>query len=77
MPARSFAFVVERLPAEPVDFADRIYAPLDDNRALVQRNGLLYQAAFETARSYYYHQAYLERTRWAQALQAQLAAQWT
>ena len=77
MPARSFAFVVERLPAGEVDFAERIYAPLQENRALVQRNGLLYQAAFETARSYYYHQAYLERTRWAQALQAQIAGQWT
>lgn len=73
MPARSFAFVVEKMPAESVDFAQRIYAALDDNLSLLRRNGLLYQAAFETARSYYYHQAYLERTRWAQALDAQLA----
>lgn len=74
MPARTFGFIVERLPAEPVDFAIRIYNPLDENRALLQRCGLLYQAAFETARSYYYHAGYVERTRWALSLDAELTA---
>lgn len=73
MPGRNFGFVVERLPAESIGFDERIYQPLPENRALLERNGLLYQAAFESARSYYYQGGYEERTRWALSLDAELA----
>jgi hypothetical protein len=73
MPGRNFGFIVERLPAESVSFEDRIYRPLPENRELLERNGLLYHAAFETARSYYYQGGYAERTQWALSLDAELA----
>lgn len=74
MPGKSFAFFAEFEPAEAPSFDLRIYQPLAENVALLRRNGLLYHAAFETARSYLYYAGYLERTRWAQTLQAQLSA---
>ncbi|HSD17983.1 MAG TPA: class I SAM-dependent methyltransferase [Thermomonas sp.] len=73
MPARSFGFIVERLPAEDADFATRIYQPVAANHALLQRSGLLYHAGFETARSYYYQSVCTERTSWALALKRALA----
>lgn len=73
MPARSFGFIVERLPAEDADFATRIYQPPAENLALLQRSGLLYHAGFETARSYYYQSVCAERTNWALALKGALA----
>lgn len=72
LPGRSFGFFAEYQPQETLDFASRFYQPVTENLVLLQRNGLLYQAAFETARSYYYQAQSLERTRWAQALSAQL-----
>lgn len=74
LPARDFGFIVERLPAETVDFGSRIYGALGANVELLQRDGLIYQAAFEAARSYYYQDGYAERTRWALALEAELAS---
>lgn len=72
LPGRNFGFIVERLPAEAADFAVRIYQPLEPNRALVQRDGLLYQAGFESARSYYYQALCSERTTSALGLQEEL-----
>jgi hypothetical protein len=77
MPGRNFGFIVERLPAEPVSIEDRIYRPLQENRDLLERDGLLYHAAFETARSYYYQGGYAERTQWALSLDAELAGKRT
>jgi len=74
MPGRNFGFVVEREPADAVPFDERIYCPLAENRALLERSALLYHAAFETARSYYYQGGYGERTRWALSLQSELQA---
>lgn len=72
LPGKSFAFCAEFLPAEPVDFDARIYRPLKENLSLLQRNHLLYQAAFESARSYFYQAGYFERTAWALSLAEQL-----
>lgn len=72
LPGKSFAFYAEFRPLEEIAFEARIYGALPENTALLQRHGLLYHAAFESARSYMYYSGYLERTRWAQSLQAQL-----
>lgn len=74
LPGRSFGFFVEYQPLEEPEFEARFCAPLPENVALLQRHGLLYQSAFETARSYFYYAGYLERTRWALSLNAQLEA---
>lgn len=65
MPGRSFGFFVEYQPREAPEYEARFCAPLPENMRLLQRHGLLYHAAFETARSYFYYAGYLERTRWA------------
>ena len=72
LPGKSFAFFAEYKPSEEPSFDVRIYQPLPHNSALLGRNGLLYHAAFETARSYLYAAGYLERTRWALSLQSEL-----
>lgn len=68
LPGKSFAFYAEYLPADEIEFSTRFYNPLPENAALVKRNELLYHAAFETARSYYYQGEYLQRTKWAISL---------
>lgn len=68
LPGKSFAFYAEYLPADEIDFSTRFYNPLPENLAFVRRNELLYHAAFETARSYYYQGEYLQRTKWAVSL---------
>ena len=65
LPGRSFGFFVEYRPAEDPDYEARFCAPLPENLRLLRRHGLLYHAAFETARSYFYYAGYLERTQWA------------
>lgn len=65
LPGRSFGFFVEYQPRESPGYETRYLAPLQENLALLRRHGLLYHAAFETARSYFYYAGYLERTRWA------------
>ena len=74
LPGRSFGFFVEYQPSESPSFDVRLYQPVPENLSLVQRNGLLHQASFEAARSYYYQSEYLIRTQWALSLKAQL--QW-
>jgi hypothetical protein len=70
LPGKSFAFFAEYQPEAAIDFDERIYRALEANSALLQRHGLLYHAAFESARSYLYYAGYLERTAWALSLQA-------
>lgn len=72
MPGRSFGFMVEYQPFEDPDFGTRLYQPVAENLALLQRHGLLYHAAFETARSYHYQGEYLARTQWALSLNEEL-----
>lgn len=73
LPGKSFAFLAEYRPTTPLPpFSERFYAPLPHNRRLLEEAGLLYQAAFESARSYYYQAESAERTAWALSLDAQL-----
>ncbi|WP_445146027.1 class I SAM-dependent methyltransferase [Dyella sp. Tek66A03] len=66
IPGKSYAFLAEFGPTstEP-GFSERFYSPVPNNRHLLEEAGLLYQAAFEAARSGYYHAEYMERTAWA------------
>lgn len=73
IPGKNYAFIAEyRPPDVELDFEHRFYHPLAENKVLLESCGLLYQAAFESARCSYYHEQYLARTRWALALKAQL-----
>ncbi len=74
LPGRSFAFYAEYRREADLAFDTRFYQPLPANRALLDRNGLLACAAFETARSYFFQAESQARTRWALALQAELRA---
>lgn len=72
LPGKSFAFAAEFQPSAPCDYDERIYRPLAENLKLLKRNPLLYIAAFEVARSYFYFAGFMERTAWAKSLDAEL-----
>ncbi|HWS78065.1 MAG TPA: class I SAM-dependent methyltransferase [Thermomonas sp.] len=72
LPGRSFGFFVEYQPSESPQFDARLYHPVPENLSLLQRHGLLHQAAFEAARSYYYQSEYMVRTQWASSLEENL-----
>ena len=74
LPGKSFGFAAEFQPGADFPYEDRIYRPLEENRTLISRDPLLYHAAFESARSYFYAAEYHARTAWALSLDAQLAA---
>jgi hypothetical protein len=75
LPGKSFAFVAEFQPGEDApDFGRRMYHPVAENEALLREAGLIYQAAFESARAYYYYAEFMARTHWALSLQQQLAS---
>lgn len=56
IPGKSYAWFAEFMPVETLDFSERVYRPLDENRALLEESGLLFQAAFESARASLYQQ---------------------
>lgn len=56
IPGKSYAWFAEFRPAETPDFSERVYRPPDENRALLEESGLLFQAAFESARASLYQQ---------------------
>ena len=73
LPGKTFAFIAEFKPTKPeIPFNERIYQPLPENRSLLESSGLLYQAAFESARAYYYYAEYLARSGWAMKLDAEV-----
>ncbi|HEV2622846.1 MAG TPA: methyltransferase domain-containing protein [Frateuria sp.] len=73
IPGKSYAFIAEFKPVADVsDFAHRIYQPLGENKAFLEESGLMFQAAFEAARSSYYQEEYLARTHWALGLDREL-----
>lgn len=73
LPGKSFAFVAEFQPAaDALDFEYRIYHPLPHNDALLRESGLMRQAAFESARAYFYYSEFMARTEWALSLQREL-----
>jgi hypothetical protein len=74
LPGKSFAFVAEfQCAADAPDFGHRIYHPLPHNDALLRESGLMYQAAFESARAYFYYSEFMARTEWALSLQRELS----
>ncbi len=75
LPGKSFAFVAEYQPEAVDDFGYRIYHPLKENIALLQEAGLLHQAAFESARAYFYLAQSDARASWAMDLQRELESQ--
>jgi hypothetical protein len=76
LPGKSFAFLAEFKPTNQSDTftADRFYKPVPYNKRLLEDAGLLYLAAFESARSYYFQQESDQRARWAMSLNASLQA---
>lgn len=56
IPGKSYAWFAEFGPTEAPEFAERVYRPLPWNRALLEESGLLFQAAFESARASLYQQ---------------------
>lgn len=56
IPGRSYAWYAEFRPAETPGFGERVYCPLPENRRLLEEFGLLFQAAFESARTALYMQ---------------------
>ncbi len=75
VPGKNYAFVAEFCPKdEAVDFEQRFSHPLIENKRLLEQSGLIYLAAFESARSSFYHEQYLLRTHWALSIQKELDA---
>lgn len=73
IPGKNYAFLAEYKSEENGwDFESRIYLPLVENKAVLKGAGLMYEAAFESARSSYYFDQYLARTRWAKSLDEEL-----
>ncbi len=73
LPGKTFAFIAEYKPSMPeIAFSDRIYKPVPENKLLLESSGLLYQAAFESARAYYYYSEYLARSGWAMQLDVEI-----
>lgn len=62
IPGKSYAWFAEFKPLETPGFDERVYRPLPENRKLLEEFGLLFQAAFESARASLYMQ-----TAWAQS----------
>lgn len=74
LPGMSFAFIAEyRASPELTIFSERFYRPLVHNKALLEEQGLLYQAAFECSRSYFFQAESSDRSRWAKSLQDELS----
>jgi hypothetical protein len=73
LPGKSLAFVAEFLcAADAPDFGHRIYYPLPYNHALLRESRLMYQAAFESARAYFYYSEFMARTEWVLSLQREI-----
>ncbi len=60
IPGKSYAWFAEFDPMEAPEFAERVYRPLPANRKLLEDSGLLFQAAFESARASLYQQVPLQ-----------------
>jgi hypothetical protein len=63
LPGKSFAFLAEFQPTQGQQqfTSDRFYAPVEANVRLLRESALLYIAAFESARSYYFQDESLSR----------------
>jgi hypothetical protein len=73
IPGKNYAFIAEFEPRDQApDFEQRYSQPVAENLTLLKQSGLMYMAAFESARASYYHREYLARTHWALSLQKEL-----
>lgn len=73
LPGKSFAFLAEYRPNFlPMPFDQRFYQQLPENQKLLKEAPLVYAAAFESARSYFFQQESKSRAQWALGLQSQL-----
>ncbi len=73
LPGKSFAYIAEyESGLDWIEIEKRIYQPLDWNLSLLKQHGLLYMAAFEAARAYFYYGEFKARTQWALSLRNQV-----
>lgn len=73
VPGKNYAWLAEFQPTEASpDFEWRIQNPLAENRKLLEESGLMFQAAFESARASLYLEQSMARARWAQATESRL-----
>lgn len=73
LPGKSFAFLAEYQPDfSPMPFDQRFYQQLPENQKLLKEAPLVYVAAFESARSYFFQHESSSRAQWALSLQGQL-----
>lgn len=73
LPGKSFAFIAEFRPTVTIsNFSERFYHPVPENKQLLSGCGLLYIAAFESARSYYFQEQSSQRAEWALSLGTEL-----
>ncbi len=69
IPGMTFAWIAEFRPTQAMgSFADRFYNPIPFNRKLLVEGGLMFPAAFESARSYHFQAESSDRGRWAHSL---------
>lgn len=74
LPGMSFAFIAEFEPDFALDdFSQRFYGPLPANKLLLEEAGLIYQAAFDSGRAYYYRAQSHDRALWATRLDRELS----
>jgi GT2 family glycosyltransferase len=71
-PGKPFVFIAEYKSSDEIPFEQRIYQPIEYNKNLLAKSPLLYQASFESGRSYYYFLEDLERTNWTESLGKEL-----
>jgi hypothetical protein len=73
VPGKNYAWIAEYQVGNDAPTIE-VRSPLRENEALLKECGLLYQAAFESARASLYMELMLSRTRWALSLESELAA---
>jgi hypothetical protein len=73
VPGKNYAWIAEYQAGDDVQTIEK-RSPLPENEAFLRESGLLYQAAFESARASLYMEQMLARTRWALKLDSELAA---
>ncbi|MHB1934660.1 MAG: glycosyltransferase [Leptospirillum sp.] len=71
-PGKPFVFIAEYKSSDEIPIEQRIYQPIEYNKNLLAKSPLLYQASFESGRSYYYFLEDLERTNWTESLGKEL-----
>lgn len=71
-PGKSWAFMAEFRPSGEIPFEERFLHPLEFNKKLLMRSGLLYQASFESARASFYIHENRKKAERAQRLEKEL-----